>query len=410
MKSKKFIEKACQTILKRVKFHAPVLFDGFVDKRILFENGIDVNAPIFKFDKPLTKPLLRAFELAQKEEKFNLVLSIDAIKKVKPKSLERLRNLTIFDPKTSSSRLFEMINKLNINYPAKSEYNLQFKERFSKFNGQILNPNFKPFGLFQSEVIDNFFLDYHEFVLSGTNFFVKVKNFSNEQNRATFELNLPLKKGYYFFKKRDKLVEIQNLLTKEKFSFNFLCKNAKFSFSCIDGLENSVFCCVNVKVSFNLKPKEEKTLFFNFGDCKSRVESLGVAEKLLKLANTKCCEIFDVQVKTKNHDFDQYFNFILPKRIWINWLNNSVDEKLEEKYLTLKRLFVKGGDKLAFVKFNEIGLKELGVFNGEYYKKILFVKSCQKFVKIGRTEFLNLCEINKNLLKSKDAIMVSTGD
>lgn len=406
MKKKYYIEKAKQSILNRVRFHAPIVYDSQIDKKVLFENNIKLDLPIFKFDKPMNKMLLKAFELAQQEQDFNLVISSQALGKF---NIKNLKTAIIYSQRNSSAHFLEMINKLNINYYSASNYNLEFQDKFVKINDVVLNPKFKNFELSLSNLDGDLSFDYHEFVLNGTNFFVQFKNKSGHCIKTKFEINLPLKKGYYYFKKLDRCVIIENLTTKEKLYFNFICKNAKFSFSNVDGLENSVFCCINIKVSINLSSKEEKSMFFNLGQEKFNC-SLNHLQKLMGLANKLCCEIFNLQIKTKNHDFDRYFNCILPQKIWINWLNNTVDEKLEEKYITLKRLFVRGQDKLTFVKFKEVGLKELGIFNGEYYKKIQIISAPEPFLRVGNTKYFNLQNITNYSLRKKDPILLSFGD
>ena len=165
-----------------------------------------------------------------------------------------------------------------------------------------------------------------------------------------------------------------------------------------------------MKVACNLASKEEKFVFFNLGETKFGFDSLSEIKRIDKVANKKCCEIFNIQVKTKNHNFDRFFNVNLPQKIWLNWLNGTVDPSLEEKYLSLKRLFIKGQEKISFVPFKEIGLKEMGVFNGEYYKKILIVGAPEKYLKVGRTQFLNINDVTNFSLKSKEPIELSFGD
>ena len=117
-------------------------------------------------------------------------------------------------------------------------------------------------------------------------------------------------------------------------------------------------------------------------------------------------EIFDVRVKTKNHKFDQFFNNTLPKKVWLSWLNFEKSD-LVEKYLTYRSLFVRGKEKLSFVPFEEIGLKEVGVFNGEYYKKILVSFCGERFLQVGETKFFNISNITRFSLRKNEAINLS---
>ena len=408
MTKKEYIQRAKNLILNRVRFHAPILFDDEIDERVLENGGIDKNLPIFKFEKVLDKKLIKAFALAKKEEKFNLVVASEVEGK-KCKVLQNLPN-TVLLGRYSSKRLLEMVNKLNINYSSSTNFNLEFKDKFFCVNGVRFNPSFQDFLLVQEAVFEDVFVKYNEFVLNGENIFVKFLNKASEEKKLTIELNIPLKKGYYYFKKMDKAYLIENLVTKEKLFFNFLCSGAKFSFSNVDGLENSVFCCVNLKLNITLKPKQMKFVFFNFGSSKFSIKTLSEAEKFVKLSQKKTREVFDVQVKTKNPKFDFFFNRTLPQKIWVNWLNGTFDRGLEEKYLTYRRLFVRGKEKISFVKFSEIGVREIGVFNGEYYKKILLVRGNEKFLKVGKTYFYNINDITSRTLSSKEPVLLSFGE
>jgi len=412
MTRKEYIQKAKNLIVNRVRFHAPVLFDDEIDAGVLNQYGIDEKLPIFKFEKALNKRLLKAFLLAQKEEKFNFVISqtcADGLNIWGSRQLDNMHNTTILG-ECCPKRLLEMVNKLNINYSSTSNFNLVFKDKFFSVNQVRMNPSFQDFQLCQSAVFDEVSVDYCEYLLNGENIFVKFLNKTNQEKKISVELNIPIKKGYYYFKKMDKAFLIENLISKEKFFFNYLCSGGKFSFSNVDGLENSVFCCINIKFVLNMKPKQRKVVFFNFGESKFSPKNSNEIEKLKEASLREVKNVFDVQVKTKNPKFDFFFNKTLPQKIWLNWLNGECDESLEQKYVSYRRLFVKGKDKISFVNFAEIGVKEIGIFNGEYYKKVLFVNGGEKFLKVGRTYFYQIGEISQKTLQSKEPVCLSFGE
>ncbi|MGN1201041.1 MAG: hypothetical protein ACI4R8_02100 [Candidatus Caccovivens sp.] len=406
MRKQEYIQRAKQAIINRVRFHAPIVYDDNIDKRVLFENGVDLSLPIFKFDKILNKRLAKAFELAQNEEKFNLVLSTSSLGNGRLK----VPNAIVYSPQNSSTSFVEMINKLNINYSASTNYQLLFKDKFMKINEEIINPQYDEFVLKTCLVKDDIWISYDEFVLNGSNFFVKIKNMGDKDKKVSLELNIPLEKGYYYFKKLNRSILVENLLSKQKLFLNFVCRNAKFSFSNVNGLENSTYCCINIRLSINLCAGEEKFVFFNLSQAKFTLSNKKEVERFKELAKVKSCEIFDVKVKTKNPKFDLFFNKTLPQKIWLNWLNGQFDEKLEEKYLTFKRMFIKGSEQLTFVPFHEIGLKEIAIFNGEYYKKIYYINGSQKFLKVGKTCFYNVNSLTQVSLKSKEPICVCFGE
>ena len=193
-----------------------------------------------------------------------------------------------------------------------------------------------------------------------------------------------------------------------------------------------------MKASVLLAPHEEKFVFFNFGGGRFSPTCMRQIKQMQALAWRKSCENFDLQIKTKNPKFDFFFNKTLPQKIWINWLNGEIDEQLEQKYVTYRKLFLKGSLKFAekgkkfddtemterkisisqnevaqkgltLVNFEKIGIRELGIFNGEYYKKIYIVKGQEKFLKVGKTFFYNICGITERSLKSREPISVCFG-
>ena len=175
MNKKEYIKKAKQEIINRVKFHAPIVYDDVVDRKILIDNGIDFNLPIFNFDKTLNKNLLKAIEMAQNECDFNVVFSQKSLGKIKENKLKKLKNFFV-TTKYSSSRLIENIKKLNINYRSYSNFDLKFQDKFFRVNNKILNPCFDNFFLTCKNNFDDVFVEYKEFVLNGNNVFVKFIN------------------------------------------------------------------------------------------------------------------------------------------------------------------------------------------------------------------------------------------
>lgn len=403
MKNK--VEEYKNLILNRVRFHAPVVYDDKVDKTFLFGYDVDPNLPIFKYEGNLNKDLVKAFNESRKIEKFNLLLLEEKISKKFEKTLKKIKNCVFFDKK-SNFNFLAMINKLNINYNSSSNYNIKYKDKFIAVNDEILNLKYENFSLV-SEGQNEILYSYKEFLLNGNNIVLKIKNFEKTDKMVKISLNLPLKKGFYTFKKQNGSVKITNLLTQEKMFFTFVSRNTKFNFSAIDGLENSSFATINLISKLKLKANEEKFFFFLLSNKKCPLKNLKDIEKLEDISKKKCCEIFDVRVKTKNQNFDQFFNNELPKKIWLKWVEGEPCEDLIEKYLTLRRLFVRGKEKLNFKPFKEIGLKELGVFNGEYYKKILISFGREKFLQVGKTKFTNISNVTNFSLKKKDPILLS---
>lgn len=399
------IEKLKNIILNRVRFHAPVVYDEKIDKRVLFENGVDTRYPIFKFDGKLDKKIIKAVCLANLEENFNFLVPFEKVEKKFEKMLKKLKNC-VFYSQNSNFSFLTMINKLNINYFSSSNYDLKYKDKFVKINDEIINPKYEDFALV-AKGENGVIYDFAEFVLNGSNILLNLKNDEKIAQKVKISLNFPLKNGYYYFKKQNNFVKIVNLSSKEKLFFNFRCPKQKLSFSMVDGLENSLFATIYFETTLTVKPKEEKSFFFSLSPKKLPLKNGEDFLKLLNIAKLKCYETFDIRVKTKNPKFDQFFNNDLPKKIWLCWCNNVREENLSQKYLTLRRLFVKGKEKINFQPFKEIGLKELGIFNGEYFKKILVSFGSEEFLQVGKTRFSNISNITRFSLKKKEPIFLS---
>ena len=399
---------AKQSIVNRVKYHAPIVYDDNIDRRVLFENGIDINLPIFKFEKKLNKRLLSAIAMAQKECKFNAVFSSESLGKMKENKLKKLENYFVYS-KYSQTKLIENINKLNINYRSFSNYDLKYQDKFLKVNERVLNPNFDNFVLHSEDMCDGVTVKYREFVLNGNNVFVKFFNTSNDLKKISFEFNFPLKKGYYIFNKQQKVVVVENIITKERNCFNFIGNAAKFDFSAVNGLENSKYCCINLKCTLSLKPKQVAFSFFNFGKQMFLPGNVKSAESLCDISQKICFSKFDIRIKSKDYKFDEFFNITLPKRIWLGWVNLERDARSEEKYKTYRKLFVSGRDKICFTNFAQLGVREICVFNGECYKKISIILSDEKFLKIGKTSFCGVNCLSTKSLKTKEPISISLG-
>ncbi len=408
MNKKEYIKKAKQEIINRVKFHAPIVYDDVVDRKILMDNGIDFNLPIFHFDKALNKNLLKAIEMAQNECDFNVVFSQNSLGKIKENKLKKLKNFFV-TTKYSSSRLIENIKKLNINYCSYSNFNLKFQDKFFRVNNKILNPCFDNFFLTCKNNFDDVFVEYKEFVLNGNNVFVKFINTAKTAKKIECEFNFPLKNGYYLFKRLEKCIFIENIITKEKMYFSFNCGAAKFDFSAVNGLENSKYCCINIKYSLNLKGKQMAYSFFNFGNEKFLPKNLNSVSKFCDLSQKMCFSEFDIMVKTKNFEFDDFLNKTMPMRTWLGWLNFERNFSLEEKYKTYRKLFLKGKDKIVFTNFAQLGVREIFIFNGMDYKKISIVLSNEKFLKIGKTCFWGTNSLSTKSLKTVEPIVFSLG-
>ena len=118
MKKKDYIFNMTNLILNRVRFHSPQT-NEIIDFDRVIKDGVDPTLPVFIFSKQLTKTLAKCFEKAQKEEKFNLVLTKES------KNAKKLDFIISKDKE---------LEKLNINYPSGFKFDLNEQENYLKIN------------------------------------------------------------------------------------------------------------------------------------------------------------------------------------------------------------------------------------------------------------------------------------
>ena len=334
MKKKEYIEKMANLIINRVRFHAPIVYDKEVDFEILEVIGIDTSLPIFKYDKSINAVMLDAFKRAQAEVNFNIIATNEP--SVSEKKLKALKNFIYIREEELGYSLLASINALNINYKSNSEFDKEIEENYIKVNDEIVNLNYKNYYLHKKAISDGVVYEIREFLLNGRNFILNFSNGSNEKRIASFEINIVLPRGYYRFKRETNAIKIENLCSHDTAYFNFVSKNAKFSFSTISGVESSTHACLNMKMNISLNAKEQKRFYFNFGENKYCFTSPKDAERFFEISQEKMSEIFDIKVLTRNKQFDEEFNVYMPQKIWLSWLNLTIDEENEKNYLKTK--------------------------------------------------------------------------
>ena len=406
MKKKEYIENMANLIINRVRFHAPIVYDGEVDFKILEIIGLDTTLPIFKIEKTLTPILLSAFKKAQQSVNFNLIATTKP--KCSERSLKELKNFIYIREEELGYGLLSSINALNINYKSGTKFSRDIEEDYIKVNDEVVNLNYKNFYLHKKAMSDEVIYEIKEFLLNGKNFILNFANPHKDKKLITFEINIVLPRGYYYFKREPSAIKIFNLTTRETAYFNFQSKSANFTFSTIGGLESSTHACINMRISLSLREKEQKRFYFNYGQNKY-ILSTKEAEEFFELSQTKAFESFDVKVLTRDKAYDEEFNVTLPQKIWLAWLNYSNDEISETKYLKLKNSIVKKTDKgIAILEENK-GIKQVQLFQNGKFVRVYIVPASQRFILADKTKFFNFTLLSNEFFRKNNEIYLSFG-
>lgn len=345
-------------IVNRVRFHAPKNADN-VDLIRLKNMGIDLSLPVFFYENKLTRIMSKCFLNAQKQVPFNLIFP-----NAQPYS-RRLKCLVCNDAD---------LKKLNINYRSSSNFNVVKNEKTIKINGEKIEQNLQNFfydGFVERDGVNCF---VRECVLSGRNIFLQFLNTTQQEKRITFEINLPLKKGYYSFKKLQHAIKVTRLFTGERMFFNYSSSANDFVFSCVDGVEISTDARINLSCSVKLKPYQKRHFFYNFGVEKFTLFSMEEIETFFEQCRKKNCEIFNVKINTKFKNIDSKINYILPERIYDAWLNGEFDIASESEYLNLKNRFVLKANS-DFILSETDNINSLKIFNGNTFRDVFIVRN-----------------------------------
>ena len=396
MRKRVCIENVARVIVNRVRYHSPIVYDENIDQKLLEDFGIVSSLPVFKFEKTMTKPLMKAFALAKKYCNFNLVTT------------QRTKcPFALFLPtETANLALVQQINKLNINYKANSSYCPKFDLDFLKIGGKVLNLAFKDFCLDKHDNINGVLIRHRQFFASGECNIVELTNSNSKTEEIEIEYNKNLEVGNYCFKKENHSIKITNLFSKKVCFFNANINLNKVLFSCVDGLESSCYACVRFTEKIVLKPYQKKYIFINFGDKKFYVNKFDDMERLCESAKKRCYENFDFKVSTCDPSYDEKVNVLLPREIWLAWLDGKRDIEKEREYIEERqKIFSRSNSRICFNLEEHKTFREIDIFDGKVFRHI-FVKnlSNENSLKIGSAVFQNLRAFSLDKVSPKTQI------
>ena len=405
MKKNEYVDKLVNLIINKITYHAPCVKDSNIDYALLDAVGIDVKYPIFVFSKPLSKIYYKAFKIAKEQVDFNLVLF--AKPRVSTRKIKALSKTYIFIKDEIGSNLLYALDALNINYIAHSDY--QFKDigEYLKINDKEIKLEYRPY--FTNKIIKDSgaIFNITNFILNGKNYSLNITNTTKNCLKVKCEINIPLPRGYYSFKKGHRCVEIENLTSYQKAYFNFSFKNANISFSNLSGIESCTYACVNCRVEIDLLPLEKKCLFFNYGESKYILSSPKDIQYFFELSQIKMNKIFDLQVSSHDKQFDQLFNYSLPRNIWEKWQNFDVDEKSENEWLKLKKEIVSFTPNGIKINEDYKALKEVRFYRNNGWKRVFIVHNNACYLFDGKVKYFNYTLLTNEIFNKNNEIYLS---
>lgn len=405
MTKKEYLNKLTSLIVNRVKYHSPNLNKNDIDYALLNAVGIDSSYPIFIYKKPLDKLFYKAFMLAKKEADFNLILFEKPL--VKTKKIENMPRCYLLLREEIGGQLFNCLDGLNINYLTRSTFDRSLEGEYLKINNKKIEFDYIPY-FYHKKAIDNGVIyEVKNYILNGKNMNISLINTRDNVQKTTMEFNLPLPRGYYFFKKGSNSIEIENLTNRAKAFFNYNFKNAKISTSTISGIESCTFACINVKVEIQLLPKQTKRLYFNFGDKKYCMYTPKEMEYFFQLSQNKMNEIFDLKVISHDKLFDQKFNLSLPRKIWEKWQKWDYDDESENEWIKLKNKLTIKSEKGVQINQDFKGLKEVQFYRNYGWKRVFIVHNNACYMYADKIKYFNFTLLTKEIFNKNSEIYLS---
>ena len=308
------------------------------------------------------------------------------------------------------SLLSNTLEALNINYLSHSDFINNLEGEYISFNGKKVEFEFIPFYYTKKIMQDGVIFQGTNFLLNGKNYILNFINTQNTTKKINFEINLPLPRGYYFFRKGMDCIEIENLSSKQKAYFNFHFKNISFYFSNMNGLESCTFACIHVVGELTLLPKQAKKCYFNYGDNKYCIYSPTDMQNFFELSQQKINQIFDIKISTHNKLFDQSFNFSLPYKIWEKWQKNGVDEKSENEWLKIKSQIIKNYKKGLQINEEFKGLKEVKIYRNLAWKRVFIVHNNARYLFADKIKYFNFTLLTDEIFNKNNEIYLSFGN
>ena len=405
MDKKEYIEKLTNLIINKVKYHSPNVNTNLIDFALISAVGINPSYPIFIFKKELDNIFYKAFLKAKKIVDFNLILFKKP--KVSDRKILKLNRTFVMLENEIGSSLFYSLDALNINYVTHSDYENKLEGEYIKINGHTIQFDYYPYYFYKKIMIDGVIVEIKQFLLNGKNFLINFVNTHRTNKKVNFEINLPLPRGYYYFKKSIDSVEIENLTSKQKAYFNYRFKDAIINFSTMNGIESCTFACVNLKGEIKLLPKQTKKYYYNYGDKKYCLYSPKEMEYFFKISQHKMNEIFDIKITSHNKQFDDNINFYLPQKIWEKWQNFDVDEEKENEWLKLRKNIVTKNEFGEQINKALQGLKEVKFYRNSRWKRVFILHNNSCYLFADKIKYYNFTLLTKEIFDKNNEIYLS---
>ena len=408
MNKNEYLSKIKSLIINRVKYHAPNIVSDNIDYALLDAVGIDINLPIFIYTKPLDRLFYRAFFEVKKSIEFNLILTSKPI--INEKRLSQIKNCYLILEEEMGGSLKQTLEALNINYLSHSNFVNKMEGEYISVNNKKIEFDYTPYFYSKNLMEDGVIFKIQNFLLNGKNFILNFINTKKTVKNVNFEINIPLPRGYYFFKKCKDYVEIENLTSKQKAYFNYNFKNSKIYFSNMSGIESCTFACIHLQGEINLLPLEQRRCFFNYGDEKFCMYSPKDMLSYFEISQEKMNEVFDIKIISHDKQYDNLFNVYLPRKIWEMWQKFDVDEKSENDWIKMKKQIVKKVNNGLQINEEFKGLKEVKIFRNYKWKRVFIVHNKMKYLFADKVKYYNYTLLTNEIFNKNNEIYLSFAD
>ena len=409
LKDKKFYDH----ILKCLNYNSPITYSK-INLDVLKNSGIDITLPIYVEHSP-NKKLFKQLVDIKNFYNFCLVILCKGSELKLYRKFKNINNIYILVEREISKSLKENLYKININYQTPKLQENKEDEGFD-FGDCNLKEHFEGYNLIQNYSNINFEINVNRTKYVFNSYRVDVRNKSKDTQKLSFKFAKLLnneKLNYYKFLYKNKVIEAFNLLNEKQYFIYTSIKAKNIKFSLVDGLLNSNRACIIVYFEIVLKGNEQKTFFINESDDRDNVFEM-YEKNIVSLKR-----ILNVQISTNNKKLDNFFNFLLPKKIIINGMTNCKYEHLSINEAL--NLYNKGliSDYECYKHIKESFLIEKTdnielISNNMNYSLKIFFENMSKNISVshGEKAYLNIDDVlfYNTRIVSKSALKKANGD
>lgn len=418
----KFSQNDINSILHKVKYNMPEIFDENLSIKILENSGLKINKSVYiENAKNLNFNYAKNLWLSQKICPFNLIIFFTNKDYILPYK-KFLKDAKFFCLSEVSAKLKSSIFNLNINQKKLANFVLKNESEITANKVPFVVKKCKNFMLqSECEVCQNL-VSLEQTFLNGNFYFFN--NITKNNKKIIILIKKIIKNNknnYFLIKKVNNKYFLYNFSTKEKIN---ILSNMPIKRVYLSKVKMSASYNINIQITMPQNLNKSTSFFVYIGQENIDLANINIKEKIFYLINN----YFNVKINTNNKKINYYFNNYLPQKIILDKINDkfctrsmcqnlpnnlqNFDEVLSlykckkidafEAYICIKNLLFSWQKNMLTFKSNLTKNYLLEMFINGMKKSFNISQSTTQKIVVGGVEYINCKSISKNLLEKEN--------